>query len=281
MNDTFIALGVASAALAPFAWVLRQRWMLIRPLRGSDVHWRLDAPQASPVLAQRYEAHGEWLASEWRLQFQAQDKAWLLRATSAQVEQLQDAGWGEAFASNGPVLTRNQAMDLLMLAKAPEAEDKELLEFFGIDIEEPNALVAAHQTSSLRLDPQKMQEWNERPATALQKEALRYFQGKVARSMTADAAKSSLQAIERSLYQSGRAPEWSVWLRFSQTWQDLQAKDVCAQYDIKKPAPTKIREAIQSLLDDNVAEWSEKDVVVQRLVELYPDLELRKAGAPA
>lgn len=276
MNDTLIALGVASAALTPFAWVLRQRWMRIRPLQGGDVHWRLDAPEASPLLAKRYAAHGEWLAAEWRAQFQTHGAPWLLRATQAQIEQLQDAGWGENFGTDGGLLARNQAMDLLMLAKTAEAEDVELLEFFNIEVDEPNALVVSWHAAALRLDAKAMQEWNERPATALQKEALRYFQGKVARSITAEAAKSSLLAIERGLYQSGRAAEWSTWLRFSETWQQLQTKDVCTHYDIKKPAPTKIREAIQSLLDDNVDEWSEKDVVVQRLVELYPDLELRK-----
>lgn len=279
MNDTLIALGVASAALTPFAWVLRQRWVRIRPLQGGDVHWRLDAPEASPLLAKRYAAHGEWLAAEWRAQFQAHGTPWLLRATQAQIEQLQDAGWGENFGTDGGLLARNQAMDLLMLAKTPESEDSELLEFFNVAVEEPNALVVAWHAAALRLDAKAMEEWNGRPATVLQKEALRYFQGKVARSITAEAAKSSLLAIERGLYQSGRAAEWSTWLRFSETWQQLQTKDVCTHYDIKKPAPTKIREAIQSLLDENVDEWSEKDVVVQRLVELYPDLELRKAAS--
>ena len=279
MNDTLIALGVASAALTPFAWVLRQRWVRIRPLQGGDVHWRLDAPEASPLLAKRYAAHGEWLAAEWRAQFQAHGTPWLLRATQAQIEQLQDAGWGENFGTDGGLLARNQAMDLLMLAKTPESEDSELLEFFNVTVEEPNALVVAWHAAALRLDAKAMEEWNGRPATVLQKEALRYFQGKVARSITAEAAKSSLLAIERGLYQSGRAAEWSTWLRFSETWQQLQTKDVCTHYDIKKPAPTKIREAIQSLLDENVDEWSEKDVVVQRLVELYPDLELRKAAS--
>ena len=279
MNDTLIALGVASAALTPFAWVLRQRWVRIRPLQGGDVHWRLDAHEASPLLAKRYAAHGEWLAAEWRAQFQAHGTPWLLRATQAQIEQLQDAGWGENFGTDGGLLARNQAMDLLMLAKTPESEDSELLEFFNVTVEEPNALVVAWHAAALRLDAKAMEEWNGRPATVLQKEALRYFQGKVARSITAEAAKSSLLAIERGLYQSGRAAEWSTWLRFSETWQQLQTKDVCTHYDIKKPAPTKIREAIQSLLDENVDEWSEKDVVVQRLVELYPDLELRKAAS--
>ena len=276
MNDTLIAFGAASAALAPFAWVLHQRWTRIRPLQGSDVHWRLDAPNATPVLARRYAVHGEWLAAEWRSQFQAQGQAWLLRATLAQIGQLQDAGWGEQFAIDGPSLVRNQAMDLLMLAKSPEAQDCELLEFFKTEVEEPNALVVAFHAAALRRDPQAMLQWNERPATPLQKEALRYFQGKSSRHITAEAAKVTLLSIERGLYQSGRADDWNTWLRFSETWQELQGKDVCTQYDIKKPAPTKIREALQSLLDEQVVEWNDKDVVVQRLVELYPDLELRK-----
>ena len=281
MNDTLIALGAASAALTPFAWVLRQRWVCIRPLRGSDVHWRLDAPQATALLTRRYAVHGEWLAAEWRSQFQAQGAAWLLRATAIQIEQLQDAGWGEQFTADGTCLVRNQAMDLLMLAKSPETEDCELLEFFKVYVEEPNALVVSFQASVFRRDAQAMQKWNERPATALQKEALRYFQGKVGRNVTAESAKATLLSIERGLYQSGQVNNWNTWLRFSETWKQLQAKDVCMHYDIKKPAPTKIREAIQSLLDENVAEWTDKDVVVQRLVELYPDLELRKASSLA
>lgn len=281
MNDTLIALGAASTALAPFGWVLRQRWVRIRPLGGNDVRWRLDTPDANAMLAQRYAVHGEWLAAEWHEQFQTQGKRWLLRATKAQIDQLRESGWGETMGEGTYVLTRNQALDLLMLSKNPEQEDAELLEFFDVKIEEPNALVAAHQAAILRADSQAMQRWQERPATPLQKEALRYFQGKVPRTLTAEAAKSSLQSIERGLYQSGRAVEWSNWLRFAETWQHLQVKDVCSHYDIKKPTPAKIREALQSLFDDNVAEWNEKDVVVQRLVELYPDLELRKNSAVA
>lgn len=281
MNDNLIALAVASAALAPFAWVLRQRWSKIRPLTGTDVRWRVDAPDASAVLAKRYEVHGEWMAAEWHGQFQQQGKRWLLRATPGQIEQLREAGWGESLGSSGSVVTRNQAMDLLMLAKNPEQEDAELLAFFDVQIEQPNALVCAHHASALRLDSDKMAQWNERAATSLQKEGLRYFQGKVPRNITAETAKESLLAIERGLYQSGRADEWTTWLRFAEAWQTLQAKEVCGQYDIKKPTPSKIREALQSLLEENVQEWSEKDVVVQRLVELYPDLELRKEAVAA
>ena len=279
MNDNLIALAVASVALAPFAWVLRQRWSKIRPLASTDIRWRLDAPDASPVLAKRYEIHGEWMATEWHAQFQQQGKRWLLRATDGQLEQLREAGWGDSLGSDGGGITRNQAMDLLMLAKNPELEDAEVLAFFDVHLEQPNALLFAHHASALRLDSDKMALWHERPATPLQKEGLRYFQGKVPRSITAQAAKDSLTAIERGLYQSGRAQEWTNWLRFSDTWQTLQAKEVCGQYDIKKPTPAKIRDAIQSLLDENVEEWSEKDVVVQRLVELYPELELRKDTA--
>ena len=279
MNDTFIAFGAASAALTPFAWVLRQRWLRIRPLLSGDIHWRLDLPGATALLSRRYAVHGEWLSAEWRTQFQKQGPTWLLRATPAQIEQLQDAGWGEQSTFNGAGLVSYQAMDLLMLAKTPETEDCELLEFFKIHVEEPNALVVSFQASLLRRDPKAMQTWNERPATVLQKEALRYFQEKIGRGITAEAAKSTLLSIERNLYQSGRVVEWSTWLQFAETWQNLQAKEICTHYDIKKPAPAKIREAIQSLLDENVAEWSDSDVVIQRLVELYPDLELRNVPA--
>lgn len=276
MNDNLIALAVASAALAPFAWVLRQRWSKIRPLSATDVRWRLDAPDATAALAKRYEVHGEWMAGEWHAQYQQQGKGWLLRATQTQIDQLREAGWGQSLGGNGDIIARNQAMDLLMLAKPAELEDCELLAFFDVQVEQPNALVCAHHASVLRLDSNKMAQWHARPATALQKEALRYFQGKVPRSITAEAAHETLLTIERGLYQSGRQQEWTTWLQFSETWQHLQAKDVCGQYDIKKPTPSKIREALQSLLEENVQEWNEKDVVVQRLVELYPELELRK-----
>lgn len=281
MNDTLIALGAASAALAPFAWVLHQRWNFIRPLRNNDVRWRLDTPKASPLLAKRYAAYGEWLSAEWHKQYQTQGAPWRLRATAVQIEQLREAGWGATFEAEDNVLTRNQAMDLLMLAKPPEQEDSELIAFFNIEFEELNALVVSHKAAELRLDSQAMQTWNERPATALQKEAVRYFQGKVPRTITAEAAKASLQEIERGLYQGGRAAEWSTWLRFAETWQHIQAKEVYGSYDIKKPTPARIRDAIQSLLDDNVEEWNERDVVVQRLIERYPDLDMRKSIALA
>lgn len=274
MNDTLIALGVASAALAPFAWILHKRWVGIRPLTGQNVHWHLDAPDATPALTRLYTEHGEWMANEWREQHQTQGARWLLRATAAQMEQLRESGWGDQVGVQ-QLITKNQAMDLLMLAKAPESEDMELLQFFDVQVELPNALVVGHQASMLRLDDQAMAKWNERPASTLQKEALRYFQGKAPRSITAEEAKNSLQAIERGLHQSGRTLEWSNWLRFAETWTHLQGKDICQHYDIKKPTPAKIREAIQSLLDEQVQEWSENDVVIQRLVELYPELEMR------
>lgn len=278
MNDTLIALGAASAALSPFAWILRQRWHCIRPLRSNDVRWRLDTPNASPILAKRYAAYGEWLSAEWREQYNIQGAPWCIRATGVQVEQLRDAGWGETFGSKDSVLTRNQAMDLLMLAKPPEQEDNELIAFFDIQFEETNALVVSHKAAILRLDSQTMQIWNERAATALQKEAIRYFRGKASRTMTAEVAKARLRAIEHELYQSGRASEWSTWLRFADTWQHMQTKEVYGYYEIKKPTPVRIRDAIQSLIDENVQEWNERDVVVQRLIERYPDLEMRTSS---
>ena len=277
MNDTLIALGAASAALAPFAWVLRQRWNCIRPLRNSDVRWRLDTPNASPLLAKRYAVYGEWLSAEWHKQYQNQGAPWRLRATAFQIEQLREAGWGTTFEADNNVLTRNQAMDLLMLAKSPEQEDSELVAFFDIKFEEINALVISHKAAELRLDSQAMKTWNERPATALQKEAVRYFKGNVPRTITAEVAKASLQEIERGLYQGGRATEWSTWLRFAEAWQHIQAKEVYDSYDMKKPTPARIRNAIQSLLDENVEEWNARDVVVQRLIERYPDLDMRKS----
>lgn len=274
MNDTLIALGVASAALAPFAWILHKRWVGIRPLTGQNVHWHLDTPDATPALTRLYTTHGEWLANEWREQYRVQGARWLLRATEAQMEQLRESGWGEHVGVQ-QLITKNQAMDLLMLAKPAETEDTELLDFFDVKVEQPNALVVGQKASFLRADDQAMLKWNERPASTLQKEGLRYFQGKVPRSITAEEAKNSLLAIERNLYQSGRTVEWSNWLRFAETWTHLQGKDICQHYDIKKPTPAKIREALQSLLDEQVQEWSENDVVIQRLVELYPELEMR------
>ena len=191
------------------------------------------------------------------------------------MEQLREAGWGSCFTQYEQMLTRGQAMDLLMLAKAPEDEDRQLLEFFNIKIEASNALVVSQQAAILQMNDQEMQKWNERPATPVQKEAIRYFQGKVPRSISAESATQVLSSIKSELYQTGNADKWTSWLLFSDTWLQLQSSEICIQYDIKKPTPIKIREALCSLIAEDIAEWNDKDVVVQRLVELYPELELR------
>lgn len=274
MNDTLMALALAGAALSPFGWKLSQRWKQIRPVQTNQLQWEIAFEDMDDTLRVRYESHKEWLKTEWDTQFKNVGPSWLLRATPQQYERLVEKGWGRNIGKMP--LTKYQAMDMLMLAQPAEPEDLELLDFFKIPLDSPNALLASYHANALRENTQAMQEWLGRTATVVQREALRYFKEKTPKALTAQEAQNTLNAIEQGLYLAGRSNEWEAWIQYKETWAALQCKETCTQYDLKKPTGAKIRDALLSLMKEKIPDWSEKDVVAQRLVELYPDLEMRK-----
>lgn len=269
MNDNFLALLVASAALSPVVWKMHQRWQAIKPLKPEHVVWQIEPPSTMASCAQ---PHVDWLEQHWREQSLQVGRKWFVRARDEQYEQLRTMGWD---MREGPAITVSQANDLLALNRSADEDDIALLNFFGVVEDYPNALVVGVRAATFRLDANAMATWAARPATSAQKEGLRFFGLKVPKGIAANEATRLLDEQERLLFTAGRHAEWEKWSRYAVPWALFQSRPTLDRYELKKPTLRVLRKTILDLAATGVTDWHEPDVVAQQLAEQHPELDLR------
>jgi len=185
--------------------------------------------------------------------------------TEAQLKRLED----DEIQLPGRVITKGQASDLIGLAEDPGLGELEILKFFKITgLPVKHRSIALIEIERLMADPENASQWNNRPATPIQKEYYRYFGLQARKGLTASEAQDTIAANELTDEQDDE------WFSYSDIFEELQDKDFRESYDLKKPSITLIRQAIKQRTDqgEKITELSADDIV-DTLLEIKPDLE--------
>jgi hypothetical protein len=185
--------------------------------------------------------------------------------TERQLQRLKEDG----IRLPGRPITKGQASDLIGLAQPPELEQEEILRFFKVKgLPLKHGIIATIEIDRLMSDPEKANQWINRPATQIQKEYYRYFGIPIPKGLTASEAKDKISSDELTDEQD------EEWFSYSELLEELQDKDFRELYDLKKPSLPVIREAIQHHLNlgEHITHLSADDLV-DTILSIKPDLE--------
>lgn len=186
-------------------------------------------------------------------------------ATERQMQRLEE----DDIAIPGRPLTKGQASDLIGLGMPPEPEQLEILKFFkvkGLPLRHES--IARIEIDRLFKDESRRDEWNNRPATSIQKEFYRWFGFKIPKGLTATQA---AEFIDSQDLNEKQIDEWDA---YKDILEELSDKEFRDDYDIKKPSMPLIRKAVEQLLEEgSQLENLTADDLIDPLLELNPDLE--------
>lgn len=170
-------------------------------------------------------------------------------------------------------LTKGQASDLIGLDEPPDEDKLEILRFFKQPLRGMNETRARHEIALLFQDEANRKAWEDRPATARQKEFFRFFGTKPSAGLL---KREADQQITERLKQAQDSddPLANQWRTYDGLLDDFDDPDFREGFGIRKPGVSAIRKAIDALIAEGRT-WDDldSDSVAERLVEMNPDLE--------
>jgi len=236
----------------------------------------------SAIRIDRVADDHEWLKQRWQLAEEHRktgDRSifpdWYFHEmTRTQKEWLEKEG----FQVTQPI-TKGQASDLIDLNHPASEQQMEVLMFFQVQL--PSDLShtrAAHEIALLFRDPDKHRAWLQRPASQLQKERARFFGIKLPEGVTESRAEK-LTSDHISVLEEKNDPRVDEWDSIENIIHQLSDEQALkGVFSIRKPGIELIVTALEQLKNEGRSYMhSEENIeyVVQKLLELKPDLELK------
>lgn len=220
----------------------------------------------------------EWLRARWKLAEEHKSagnedvfpKWYFDEITERQKNRLDDLG-----IKVGRTISKGQASDLIGMHEPPDANALSILRFFKRSTKGMNQTKARHEAAQIFSDPENVKAWENRPPTKEQKEFCKFFGLKMGKGLTAPEAEKLIREHESKLADE-EDPRLDEWEAFSEIMEELSDSEIRADYEIKKPSVTLIKSALEDLAQQgksyrDVAD--EIDILVEKLVELKPDLQ--------
>lgn len=171
-------------------------------------------------------------------------------------------------------LTKGQASDLIGLKEPADEEDLEVLKHFKCSTRGMNQTRARHEVALIFQSEENQRLWEVRPTSSRQKEFFRFFKIKPQAGLTKVEADKLIKTtlLELQAASDVRVEHWRIYEDLLDEFDDPEFRD---GYDLKKPSYAQIREAVDALLKNNHTwvELDNADIVVERLIEMKPDLE--------
>lgn len=209
-----------------------------------------------------------WLEERWQLiNSSAQnlvDSWYFDKPTEFQIKRLEKEG----LLLKDKSLTKGQVSDLIGLYVKPDEHEAEILKFFKIPLKGLHQTKARHQISLLFQDADNKLKWDNRPASAIEKEFYRFIDKPVPKSISHTQALKDQQDADLS---EEVEDEWD---NFCTVWDDLCDRETREDYDLKKPSLAKFRAAWKKAKAEaeSIEDLSDPGLIAEALIELYPDL---------
>lgn len=142
-------------------------------------------------------------------------------------------------------------------------------QFFKISLKGLNQTQARHQISLLFQDADNKLKWDNRPASAIEKEFYRLYGKPVPKNLT------HLQALKDQNEAELSEEEDDEWDYFCSVWEELCDRETREDYELKKPSLAKYRAAWNAVKQEaeSTDELSDPGLIAEKLIELYPELQ--------
>lgn len=225
-----------------------------------------------------------WLKGEWKRVFDAKEAgnalgpefpAWYFdEVTESQLKKLESL----EISVSGGQLTKGQTSDLIGLYSPIAEDDQEVLKFFKVDHKGMSETRGRHTVRGLLSEPERLEQWENRPATPVQKEFYRFFGMKVPTGLTVkEATKVIAEVSNRDDEEHDEKLE--QWAAYEDIITDLSDKEMLREdFEIKKPSLSLIREAIGALVKEGEQlAGLDSYTVADKIKELKPEMEVEAA----
>lgn len=191
-------------------------------------------------------------------------------ATERQIARLQEimAEGGHRIPKG---LTKGQASDAIGMFEEPEEEELEQLRFFKVpDVGSLSQTEARWALQSVFETPGNAEKWASRPATAAQKDQIKFFSGTVAKGLIAKDAAQQISDLEEA------NPElYDRWDNLRSAYDELVEREAREDFDIKKFTWAQFHSVVTSLEKEGLTPDSiatEDERVYEALIAAFPGL---------
>ncbi|MCU7812112.1 MAG: hypothetical protein KZQ77_12865 [Candidatus Thiodiazotropha sp. (ex Notomyrtea botanica)] len=146
-------------------------------------------------------------------------------------------------------LTKGQAMNVLGLFSPPDGRQVDILKHFNIPYSyKMNQTMAHYLIRELFDDPNKVQEWNNRPPTTTVRQGLLFMQGKLISGLTHVEAQARLDKL--GMENSERYQEWKQIDRLFLATNNPEAR---AKYKVRKITWKRFFESYEALKEAGIS----------------------------
>jgi hypothetical protein len=233
-------------------------------------------PRREPTDQEVLDANMGWLRERWDAADVAKASAnfaifpkWFFDPpTERQLARLQKMG---IHVRRGEI-TKGTASDIIGLFGPIEDHTKEVLEFFKQQLprETQNEARARHAVAKLLADPANAHAWEERPADAMQREFLRFFDMKIPAKVTHKQATTLISEIREQKTDA----ELDEWNDFESVCDELSDPETLRDYGLKRPSLAVIRDAVKALRKSDAPEDASDPLAVsEKIIEMKPELQ--------
>lgn len=249
------------------------------PVTSGSTRGRTASTSRESPSVRKFNANHAWLKARWaeaNQKKQAGDTTgfppWYFDAvTEKQVKRIGDEGL--ELSTGG--LTKGQASDIIGLFVDAGEDGLEILKFFKVPTADMNQTVARVEVPKLMADPARAEAWRQRPADALQKEALRFYGVTSPKGLTHADAEGLISRHEVGLVAAG-SPLPDEWESYKRIIEEFSDRETCQDYGLKKPGLPVVRAAVEKLRSKGEAMAAiadDLDLLAQQIIETRPELE--------
>lgn len=232
-----------------------------------------------PVTGERPLNELPWLQERWRRIHTEKGVGELVtvpgwyfdRPTKQQREKLRELG-----ISPGGAMIKGHFSDLIGLTQPPDANDLEILQYFGLSTQDLNQTVAREAVAVLLSDPENSTQWMARPASTIQREFYCWINLPVPDGLTYRDAQQFIDSYWNG-HDDWEAAEAEMleWHAYEAILRNLEDGEIREQYGLhRNPGIPVIRETVLALKKGghSVAELDVEDVACH-IIRDKPELE--------
>jgi len=220
-----------------------------------------------------------WMDERWVLARKKRDEGevksvpqWFFDdVTERQLQKIEEIG----LKIRGGNPTKGEASDIIGLFEPVEEENIEILKFFKVSLKGMNQSKARYEVSKLLNDPDNLESWRNRSASAMQKEFYRFFGFKVPQGVTHETASKDINEYRKNLGEEDEA-KMDEWDAYEDIYDEINDPDFREDYDLKKISISLYRSAVDQLKKEGrtLTELSDDpDAVVDKLLEIKPEIQ--------
>jgi len=191
--------------------------------------------------------------------------------TDSQLEVIERIG----LTLSGGKPTKGEASDIIGLFEPIEERNEEILKFFKVPFNNMNQSKGRHEVDKLFRNTENLEKWNNRPASAMQKECYKFFGLKISKGLKHNDAQKYISDYLDELSEKDelKIDEWEA---YQDIYEEINDPDFREDYEIKKISLSLYRNIINKLKDEGKSTLDladDLDAVVDKLIEEKPEIQ--------